>query len=442
MLRTVKAFFDKYFPSHGHPYRVLVGLSGGADSVALLLSLRQLGIDGVAAHCNFNLRGDESLRDEEFCRHLCKRLDVSLQVRHFDVGARCRDTGESVEMACRALRYAWWEELLETLSIPLLAVGHHLEDNVETLMLNLMRGSGIRGVKGMLPVSGHIIRPLLEVDRATIERFVKSAGESWIIDSTNLSNDFSRNKLRNIVLPALEEAFPGAIKAMSRTMSHLRDNFTVYDDCVGSVTASIRIDGGGYDLNKLWRTQPHAAEMLFDILSADGFNSRQASGIASSMSASATSTRSGLSFSTVSGNWTLEYGRLLPASDDQQPVCHGPLSSLPLDVSVISRQEFNSLRHSGNLGRSVICLDGKVMDLQGSWTLRPWLKGDRIRPFGMKGSRLVSDIFADAKIGISARRHIALLLYDNEIVWVTGLRASSLFPVTGDSKSIVKIQCL
>ncbi len=141
---------------------VIVGLSGGADSVALLTVLCNLNYNVVATHCNFHLRGEESMRDEAFCRKLCSDRNVRLLVRNFDVDSRRREAGESLEMACRALRYDWWRSLLKENVGSVIAVGHHREDNIETFFLNLFRGSSLTGLKGMLPRNELVVRPLLE----------------------------------------------------------------------------------------------------------------------------------------------------------------------------------------------------------------------------------------------------------------------------------------
>ena len=167
-----------YMATHHMPQqgcKVLVALSGGADSVALLHVLLQLGYECVAAHCNFHLRGDESMRDERFTRTLCQQLGTRLEVRHFDVPARMATDGSSLEMACRDLRYEWFEDLRRNENCEAIAVAHHRDDNIETLLLNLLRGTGITGIAGIKPVNGHIVRPMLCVSRNEIESYLATA---------------------------------------------------------------------------------------------------------------------------------------------------------------------------------------------------------------------------------------------------------------------------
>ena len=437
----VRDFFKRYLNTSGEHTKVLVGLSGGADSVALLLAMHEAGINCVASHCNFHLRGEESDRDETFCHNLCASLGIELIVTHFDVEQRRRATGESVEMACRSLRYDRWDAIMSELDISLLAVGHHLEDNVETLFLNLMRGSGIRGVKGMLPVSGMVIRPLLEVSRKDIEAYVTSRGYNWIVDSTNLLKYFARNRLRNIVLPALEQAFPGAMDGITRSMAHLRDNYAIFNDCITEATQRVSQSDGSIDLGKLWSSEPHPSGLIYDILSPLGFNSSQVADISAILSASDGSKRSGQRFDTAERRWVMDHGLLMPL-DNGLTAISGNLDNLPVCVTSISREEFESLRQSGALGKKVICLDGKCLENGDTWTLRGWNEGDRLEPFGMKGSRLVSDIFSDAKIGGASRREVPLLWLGEKLLWVAGLRASRHFSVTPHTREILKITIL
>ena len=183
---------------------ILVALSGGADSVALLRALHEAGCHSHAAHCNFHLRGDESMRDEQFVRDLCARLEIPLTVKDFDVAAWQQAHGGSVEMACRELRYAWFEQERERLQCSVIAVAHHADDQIETFFLNLLRGTGIKGLTGMSRLSGHIWRPLLVVSRQDILDYLFEIGQGYVTDSTNAQNDYRRNRLRNIVLPIVE----------------------------------------------------------------------------------------------------------------------------------------------------------------------------------------------------------------------------------------------
>lgn len=202
--------------------RVLAGISGGADSTALLLSLKASGTEVYAVHCNFHLRGEESMRDQLWVEELCRRVDVPLAIVDFDVEEYMREHPVSVEMACRDMRYLEFHKLADSMGAQRIAVAHNADDNMETLLLNLFRGSGVKGLKGMIADNGRIIRPLLGITRKEIERYLEEKGEEYVVDSTNLKSDIKRNFLRNDVIPMLESRWPGVRKAIRKTIENLQ----------------------------------------------------------------------------------------------------------------------------------------------------------------------------------------------------------------------------
>ncbi len=202
---------------------VVAGISGGADSTALLLALKSVGVQLTAIHCNFHLRGEESMRDQRAVEELCRRNDIALRVVDFDVdGYRLSRKGLSVEMACRELRYEKFNEIMREVSADRIAIAHNSDDNVETLLLNLFRGSGVTGLRGMLPDTGILLRPLLGISREEIEEYLVEKGETFVVDSTNLESDYRRNFIRNNVIPMLEERWKGVRKTISTSIANLR----------------------------------------------------------------------------------------------------------------------------------------------------------------------------------------------------------------------------
>lgn len=195
----------------------LVALSGGADSVALLLALLDMGVRVEAVHCNFHLRGEESDRDEQFCKDLCSKYNVELHLVHFDTCEYAALHHVSIEMAARDLRYAYFERLRSDMGAEAICVAHHRDDSVETVLLNLVRGTGLRGLRGIQPKNGNIVRPLLCVSRDDIECFLDSIGQDYVTDSTNLHDDVKRNKIRLDVLPLLETLNPDVRQSIFRT---------------------------------------------------------------------------------------------------------------------------------------------------------------------------------------------------------------------------------
>lgn len=202
--------------------KVIVGVSGGADSTAVLLALAACNTPMIAVHCNFHLRGEESMRDQRFVEEFCASNNIELRIVDFDVEKYRRKNNMSVEMACRELRYAEFRKLMTQTKADRIVVAHNADDNIETLFLNLFRGAGVKGLKGMLPDTGEILRPLLKCGRKEIEEYLSEKGVGYVTDSTNLESDYRRNFIRNEVLPLIESRWLGVRKAIQKSIENLR----------------------------------------------------------------------------------------------------------------------------------------------------------------------------------------------------------------------------
>ena len=401
--------------------------------MALLLTLLELGIDCRAAHCNFHLRGAESMRDECFVRDLCQRLEVPLTVKDFDVAAHQQSHGGSTEMACRELRYTWFEQERQQQECALIAVAHHADDQVETFFLNLLRGTGVRGLSGMTKLNGNIWRPLLNVSRSDIIDYLKSVGQDYVNDSTNAQNDFRRNRLRNIVLPLLETQFPQAHERILDTMGNLALDHEVFNSLVSEVLPDER----HIDITSLCARQ-QAPTLLYHRIRHLGFNRDQC---VQAITA-ARQGHSGRQFQ-VDG-YVLYVNR---QTLDIEPAENTPDVEIPVDLT----SDFESPVHisvsHNNAPFSPMMCDGKytvafnkqILDCQ-RIVLRHWRRGDRMKPFGLKGSKLVSDLFADFKLSNTAKRELWLLEADGDILWVLGLRASALYPVPKESQDYLLLR--
>lgn len=401
---------------------MLVALSGGADSVALLRVLMEAGYDCRAAHCNFHLRGEESMRDERFVRDLCQRLNVPLAVKDFDVAAWQREHGGSTEMACRELRYAWFEQERQRQGCGLIAVAHHSDDQVETFFLNLLRGTGIRGLAGMQRLSGNIWRPLLDVSRSDILTYLSTIGQDYVTDSTNSENDYRRNQLRNLVLPAFEQQFPQAHERIHDTMGNLRDDL----DLLTSLVNEILPDQFHLRIVALC-SHPEATTLLYHRIRQMGFNREQCQQAIEA----ARKGHSGRQF--MGKGYIMHVNRQsldIEATQETQPV------EIPVNLNsnLLSPVHVTISRNNAPFspmmcdGKHTVAFNTELLDCQ-RIVLRHWRQGDRIRPFGMQGSKLISDLFADLKLDHADKRDTWLLEADGDILWVLGHRASALFPV-------------
>lgn len=418
---------------------VIVGLSGGADSVALLSVLCRLGYECMAVHCNFHLRGEEAMRDQLHAESVAARLGVGFNVVDFDTRRYMKDHGVSLEMACRELRYDYFRKRMSESGAQAIAVAHHRDDNIETFFLNLLRGSGLHGLRGMLPRQGDVVRPLLELTRADIEQYLAERGLHYITDSTNAINDAVRNRLRNIVLPQLRQELPGVDKAIASTLEILRSNEKVYDGAIADMAARyMSADGSRIELSRLAEEQSEACTVLFELLRSRDFNVTQVADMIRSRD------NSGRRF--ISGTHTalIDRGILVVTYLDDEYTDAGCVISDILDaslwpvncrISVIPRDWFAPVRGAAD----TLYLDACALDGDPVWEMRPWRNGDRIKPFGMNGSRKLSDLFSDSKLSLTDKRDIRVLTRNGEIIWVIGLRAARLFPVTETTDQIIKV---
>lgn len=406
-----------------------VALSGGADSVALLALLTNLGYRCVALHCNFHLRGEESDRDERHAEAIASRLGTEIEIADMDVDGRRRDTGESIEMACRELRYSWFSQIAAARGLQAVAVAHHRDDQIETFFLNLLRGSGVRGLAAMKPRNGLIVRPLLGITRKEIEAYLARQGLDYVIDSTNFSDDFKRNRLRNRIIPLLNELFPGASDSIARSIANLRNQATLLDQATDRYKRLYISGDGTIDLSNLISTEPYPADTLYELLSPQGFNRSTTDDMIRS------ARRSGRRFKGKRNQYLLERGLLKPIGNGTAGEPSGALADIHVTTEILSPCEVKTLRCPPD----TLLLDARALDGNPVWEWRTWREGDRISPFGMRGTRLLSDLFSDLHLPLERRVSQPILTRDGQIMWLPGLRASRHFTVTQQTAKILKI---
>lgn len=402
---AVAAVVDAAVPPAGP---VIAGVSGGADSVAMLLALIAAGRPVTAVHVNFNLRGDESRRDEAFVRALCRRLGVELYVENVDTTAYCARHKLGIEAGCRRIRYALFRRMMAERGCCRIAVAHNADDNAETLILNLMRGAGLRGLKGMTPDNGEILRPLLHLSRPQIEHYLKEKGESFVTDSTNLEQEFNRNFVRHSVLPMLEERWPGARRSIATSMRHLAADLSLLSHFIGKATEGDRLP---YSL-LCEMDAAAAASLIFHFIDARGGSTVQAAEIAATLPNPRTGAR-----------WTMPGADCVASRDAFEIVPHSESVTLPgLHAELIP--------FTPETARQIKTPDGNrtlwLADSPDGYALRRRRPGDRIAPLGMKGTSLVSDIVKDAHLDATATARVTVLEHraTGEIIWVPGLKRS------------------
>ena len=421
---------------------VIVALSGGADSVALLSALNSLGYNCIAAHCNFHLRPTECIRDMRHSEKIARKLGVNIYIKDFNVAERVALTGESIEMACRHLRYKWFHELLDRDYSQAIAVGHHREDNIETFFINLLRTTGLAGLKGMQYRRGYVVRPMLDLSRQDIESYLERKGLNYVTDSTNAQNDYRRNRLRNIILPALETQFPGASNAILSTMRHLADAHALLSRTINYTISPHLNENGDINVTALIEKEGEetAHTVLFEYLKEHGFNATHTDNIIKAVRNQRTGLRfeaDGKRFAELDRGILSLHTSLVSGIMETVSVSlsHDILSPLHIQVTPHSVLEFVAERNP-----NVIYLDSKVLEGNATFEIRQPRKGDKIHPYGMKGSKLVSDILKDAKFSSAQKRDVRVLTRNGVILWIIGLRASAHFNLTPKTQSYLRLE--
>lgn len=396
--------------------KILVALSGGADSVALLRMMLNEGKHTLEAlHCNFQLRGEESKRDEQFVTELCERLNVPLHVKHFDTLFYAKDNGISTEMAARELRYKWFEEMREHLNADYIAVAHHQEDQAETILLNLVRGTGLRGLAGMKAENRYIIRPLLDKSKREILDYLQSIGQNYVTDSTNLLRDAQRNQIRLDVIPLLKEINPRAISHICEAASRVADAIPYY---IKGIESSNELD----------------AATLHEKLRGMGFTPAQERDILKG-------NRSGAMFESTSHRVVRHGGEIVveeKGHEDTMPQME--VKVVEVDAPLVWLKSQPLTPDYAYLDAQTVA-GGKKEDGSYGLTLRHPQEGDRFQPYGMKhGTRLISDFLTDLKINVLEKRNQWLICSGNNIVWVANLRIDHRYRVTDKTQRILVIR--
>lgn len=420
---------------------ILVAISGGADSVALLHKLVAAGYGCVAAHCNFHLRGQESDSDMEFVSHLCEKLGVPLRIAHFDTKSVAAQRGISIEMAARDLRYAWFHELLDAEGLECVAVAHHADDAAETFMLNLTRGTGLRGLTGMKARQGRVVRPLLGMSRADIELYCKAHGLSFVTDSSNASDDFSRNRIRHHVIPELKAINPSLLATMADNVRHLSGVYAIFRRLVDDFVAKSVTEAQGRVLVSMQAllSLPDAEPYLFEILSPYGFAPRCVADIARCVAAR----KSGRLFVSRSHRAVVDREALIvmPLQDVPAASQSITIEALPATLSEPLKLEAEvfDVEPSFQLSRSPMLMHLDADKVALPITLRHWQRGDVFRPLGMKGMKKLSDFFVDAKLSLPDKEEAWVVESAGQIVAILGMRPDDRFKVTAASKRVLQL---
>ena len=420
----------------------LVALSGGADSVSLLLILKQLGYSVEAVHCNFNLRGEEAERDEMFCVSLCEEQHIPLHRIHFDTREYASSHHVSVEMAARELRYRYFAQLCQDLSAAAVCVAHHQDDTVETVLMNLLRGTGIHGLAGIQPVS--YLKTMSKPFPAPL--YLENIGQLYMADSTNLHADETlRNKLRLEVIPFLQQVTPSVKENIAQSARYVQEAAKVFDEAMQEHVTKV-MNGNRISI-KLLKTTPSPEYVLYTILKDYGFSSPQVEQMGERLDAG-----SGTVFCSSTHEVLIDREELIieplykPVKPMQIPetgtyLYHGASSGMNTDEDSTMRFRFSYAETNMSEiphDKRIACLDAAAVTFP--LTIRPVQQGDRFVPFGMKGSKLVSDYLTDRKYSLfDKRRQLVVTDSSNRIVWLVNERPDGRFCVTNHTERVLQI---
>ena len=409
---------------------VVLGVSGGADSTALLIVLQKLGYSIHAVHCNFHLRGAESDRDEKFVADLCKKFGVEFEVCHYDTAQYATNHGISIEMAARELRYADFERIMNERHADAVCIAHHRDDSVETVLLNLIRGTGLKGLTGIKPRNGNIIRPLLCVSRLEIEDWLQEIGQTYITDSTNLETDYTRNKIRLELLPMMRNINPSVDGSIDLTAQHLQQAYTFYAQAIGQARKDVVSTDGdtiSISIEKLRHTAS-VQGLLFEILSPLGFNDAQISDIAGSLDS-----QPGTQFRSATHQVIKERDFFTVS-----PVTCSEFNPITVNIKpdvTVQLPDGRTLVITAAPAGTPISTDPSVATfdaalIKGPLVIRTWKDGDWFIPYGMKGRKLVSDYLTDCKVSTSERKGQLVITCGQDIIWLLARRPDNRFRIT------------
>ncbi len=422
--------------------RILLAVSGGVDSMVMLRLFVEGGYSVGVAHCNFQLRGQEAIEDEEMIREVCAELQLPHYNIRFDTAGEMDRTGESVQMAARRLRYTWFGQLCEEHGYDRIAIAHHADDSIETFFINLLRGTGLRGLTGITAINGRVVRPLLFASRKEISDFARTNRVPYREDSSNRSTKYLRNKIRLGLIPRIREINPRFTQVMSANVHRLTDAQRFISRSIERIRSEvISHEEGGIEAIDPSRIEPGFPVdfVIYEILSSYyGFRGEVIDDLCHSLHRGG----SGKRFCTGDRVAYVDRGHILlaPLSDcfscsvkieaDSQRVYCG---NLALSVERLDIDDLESLCVPEQI--ALIDADKLTFPL----TVRRWQEGDSFIPLGMEGHKKVSDFLVDEKVSMARKARQFVVLNGSEIVWVVGRRIDQRYRLSDKSENVLRL---
>ncbi|NTE03375.1 tRNA lysidine(34) synthetase TilS [Agrobacterium tumefaciens] len=426
--------FIKQYELFASGNKILLAVSGGKDSVLMLHLFKAIGVNIGVAHCNFNLRADEAQRDENFVKILAETLDLPYHITHFDTKKYAIENKISTQMAARDLRYAWFEEIRATHQYDYIALAHHQNDAIETVLINLIRGTGISGLHGILPKRGHLIRPLLFLNSEQIERIVSEENISFVEDSSNLSTNYTRNKLRIQVIPHLKEINPNLEKTFADNITRFAAIENFLDLEVTKLQAEIIIkktDGLYIALDEISKLNPQKL-LLYELLKPYHFTEYVVEEIIAGLRA-----LSGTHFFSSTHQAIINRNDLVIIEKNTDNLLnefiHPATKKISFGGHTISLDYSTVTKFEMNVAKAFVNADQLIFPL----VVRKWQNGDKFIPLGMHMLKKVSDFFINEKVPVHIKHSTPILINGNgDIIWIAGMRQDNRYKLTTATKKV------
>ncbi len=415
--------------------KCLVAVSGGMDSMVLLHLMQQLQLNIAVVHCNFKLRGEESDGDEDFVMNYCKLHSIPFFCQRFDTQQFASDHKLSIQVAARQLRYNWFFEVLEVQKFHFVATAHHLDDQLETWMINFLRGTGLNGLTGIPLQNDTVLRPLLSFSRNQIEAHAQDHGVLWRDDSSNASDNYLRNKIRHHVIPTLKELNPNLLTTFEKTIANLDQAQSMVEDASSIVYRKVvkELDNQKIIDLKALMELPNYTAYLYQWLAPFGFSAW--ADIAEVVTAQSGKQIFSDKHRLLKDRETLILAiKLEPKQEEFWIPDHQTTLQFPIPIA------FSSVSELGFADSKTIFVDSD--SLKFPLKLRKWRAGDYFYPFGMEGKKKVSKFFKDEKISLHDKEKMWLLCSEDQPIWIVGKRMDNRFKVTENTRTIVKIALL
>lgn len=420
--------------------RILLGVSGGVDSMVMMDLFLQKNYRIAVAHCNFQLRGEESENDQKFVEQVASEKKIHFYTKKFDTENFAKENSMSVQMAARELRYSWFDEIQSKYGYQFIAIGHNLDDVVETFFINLNRGTGIRGLTGIRPVFGNIIRPLLFASRKEIHDYARERDLVFREDSTNIDTKYMRNKIRHNLIPEFNRINPDFGRIMVETIERLKDAEIFLDSSIDKIKSDIIIEQSSnrilIDIDKLKLLKP-VNTVLFEIIKDYGFHFNTVKNIISGLSDT-----SGKKYYSKTHRIIKDRSFLIVTDIEKIDYTEIKIKADIAEIATPVSLSFNRFKRPGNYNipketkYAVLDFNKLVYPLE----LRKWRQGDRFKPLGMDHFKKLSNFFIDYKLSIPDKEAVWIITSGEDIIWVVNHRIDDRFKVDDNTRDIVVIE--